>query len=86
MVKEGQTATGLILKRLDYTLFTQRGYPVRGVLDINLDQTCRFDWNENVTKVIFDAVDDKPRFIDPEREYNVTSEDMYRPLFSRVGV
>lgn len=86
MVKEAQAATGLILKRLDYTLFTQRGYPVRGVLDINLDQTCLFDWTKNVTDVIKEAVDDSPKFIKEEMEFAVTSEDMYRPLFSRVGV
>lgn len=86
MVKQGQTATGLILKRLDWTVFTQRGYAVRGVLNINLDRTCKFDWTKLVKDVLAVQINDESVFVDAERETNVTDESLYRPLFSRVGI
>lgn len=86
MVKQGQAETGLIMKRLDYTVFTQRGYAVRGVLDINLDKTCKFDWQENVLDVLEKTVNQSNVYISDECEYKITDVTMYRPLFSRVGV
>lgn len=85
VAKGGQNETGLVLKRLDFTLFTQRGYPVRGWLDINLDQTCHLVWDD-ITDIIGSEVDDSVKFVTDERESNVTDETMYRPLFSRVGI
>lgn len=81
----GQQATGLVIKRLDWTLFTQRGYAVRGVLDINLDHTCRIDWQKDVVDVVESSVGFNRAFVTEERESAVTDESLYRPLFSRVA-
>lgn len=81
----GQEATGLVIKRLDWVLFTQRGYIVRGQLNINLDQTCKIDWTKEVLDVIDAEVNLDSSFVYEEREAAVTDEDLYRPIFSRVA-
>lgn len=86
IVADGQSATGILLKRLDWTLFTQRGYAVRGHLDINLDKECRIDWNKDVLETVTLQIDKDPAFIEEEKEMFVTDEKLYRPVFSRVGV
>lgn len=86
VVADGQNATGILLKRLDWTLYTQRGYTVRGRLDINLDKECRIDWNKDVLETVTLQIDKDPAFTEEEKEMFVTDEKLYRPVFSRVGV
>ena len=80
--------TGLYVKRLDYTLATQRGYLVRGHIDISLDQKAFFNF-QDISDYLEQNVDytapkiDVTQTIDT-RESSVTVPVLYRYVFSKV--
>lgn len=84
------SSTGIYVKRLDYTLITQRGYLIRGHVDISLDITSTFDFNAIIAQ-IETGVDNAmlgPNFgaVVDTRESAITSEHIYKPVFSKVVI
>lgn len=83
-------ASGLHIKKLDYTLFTQRGHRINGHLKLQENRDVHLSW-ETVVKNIKDHVNDITDYTQKyipeiELEYQVTEESLYKPVFSKVWV
>lgn len=90
MASELQAKTGLLLRKLDYTLFTQRGIPVRG--SVNTDSYGRntLQWSDIVSEISRrETESDSMRYVavpSVERDALTTVSGMYKPVFSRVRI
>lgn len=84
------SATGMYIRKLDYALYTQRGYILRGVIDIDTYSSSRIVWSEIVDRISeeIDAVTQasSPYIPAAERESLVTDEGIYRPLLIKIPV
>lgn len=87
-------ATGLQIKRLDYSLYTQRGYRISGRISLDFDRDIHLDWDE-VISLVEQQADNRYHTImastkrylhEEEREALVTDQRLYRPMFSKIGV
>ena len=89
LLENAQAASGMTLKRLDFTLATQRGFIIRGQISIGLDEDTFIDWTYNIVDVIEEEVDNAYQTSNYyvrsyERESLITDVTMYKPVFSRV--
>lgn len=83
-----RNASGMTLRKLDYTVATQRGYLVRGSISIDLDASVSIVWTELIARIeeeVDDLYQTSSVYIHSgERESVVTDETMYKPMFSRI--
>lgn len=84
-------ATGMSFRKLDFTLATQRGYFLRGSIDVDLERSSYINWKEDIVDRISSEVDNEVQYSSmyvksDERESLVTDETMYKPLLSRVWI
>ncbi len=82
-------ASGMTFRKLDFTMATQRGYLVRGTVNVDMDTSTYIDWTRDIIDVIEEEVDNVTQFSSfyvhaEERESLITDETLYKPLFSRV--
>ena len=76
--------TGLYMKRLDYTVCTQRGHLIRGIIDIGDEETEKIIWGD-IQQVIADTVDTShPQNVITEAI--ATNEALYKPILSVIGI
>jgi hypothetical protein len=84
------TATGMYIRKLDYCVYTQRGYVVRGNINIDMDVDSYITWSDLIEK-IEEEVDNVTQvnsvyIPEAERESLITDETIYRPVFVKIPV
>jgi len=87
---DAYAATGMHIKKLDFVVFTQRGYKIRGYLKMSEESRTYITWSD-ITDDVREQVDDIYEYFttylpEVEREENVTDETLYKPVFSKVGL
>ena len=90
IAKDLQTKTGLLLRKLDFTVFTQRGTPIRGSVNIDSYGSSMLNWTDIVAEVSRrETESESMRYVavpSVERDALTTVSSMYKPVFSRVRV
>jgi hypothetical protein len=89
LAARAQAAAGMTFRKLDFTAATQRGYLVRGAVNVDLDMSTYIDWSRDIISLVEEEIDNVTQYgsfyiHSTERESLITDETMYKPLLSRV--
>ena len=76
--------TGLYVKRLDYSVCSQRGHIVRGTVDIGDESTAGIVWAD-IQNYLAETVD-VSHTADVITEATATNETLYKPILSVIGI